>query len=283
MKRPAIPAEAARSVLIEAGHRCAVCGVPCPLERAHIVPWRNSRDHAVENLICLCANCHEMADRDKWGERVLREYKANPWVHRQNSNHKEANTFALVQIVIQKELRDFDDYQLEILRYALAKFLDTDPKAIKVVACRKGSVKLIIECPASAAEALRSAFQNKRQDLQSSLPLFPVENVEAVLSGEVALAVIEGTPAEVELLDLVKEAVEKLPVHLRELIYLEFIERSSSNEIASQLQLSPDSYYRLKSHAFSALKKILQEMWHQRNEGESSQNPAPAADGRGRR
>jgi hypothetical protein len=283
MKRPAIPAEAARSVLIEAGHRCAVCGVPCPLERAHIVPWRNSRDHAVENLICLCANCHEMADRDKWGERVLREYKANPWVHRQNSNHKEAKTFALVQIVIRKEMRDFDDHQLEILRYALAKFLDTDPKEIKVVARRKGSVKLIIECPASAAETLRRTFQNKKEDLQNSLPLFPVENIEAVLSGEASPAAIEGTPTEDELLDLVKEAVEQLPVRFREVIYLEFIEQISPNEISSRLQLSPSSYYRLKSHAFSALKRRLQEMGRQRDDGESSQNPAPAADGRGRR
>ena len=146
MKRSAIPAETARAVLIESGHRCAVCGVPCPLERAHIIPWCESRDHGVENLICLCANCHEMADRDKWGERVLREYKARPWVHRQHSNHSESNSFALVQIVIRKEMRDFDDYQVQLLRYALAKFLDTDPETIKVVAQKKGSIKLICIC-----------------------------------------------------------------------------------------------------------------------------------------
>lgn len=81
--RPAIPAEVTREILLESGHRCAVCGTPCPLERAHIVPWHRSREHKAENLICLCANCHERADKEKWGEKTLEEYKKKPWVLRQ--------------------------------------------------------------------------------------------------------------------------------------------------------------------------------------------------------
>ena len=83
MDRPRIPAETARQVLIEAGHRCAVCGTPTPLEQAHIIPWSKSRDHSAANLICLCANCHSRTDKEKWGQRTLRQYKLCPWVLRQ--------------------------------------------------------------------------------------------------------------------------------------------------------------------------------------------------------
>jgi formylglycine-generating enzyme required for sulfatase activity len=81
--RPSIPAEITRQILVESGHRCAVCGANCPLERAHIIPWHKSKEHKAEDLICLCASCHERADLEKWGEKTLREYKQRPWVVRQ--------------------------------------------------------------------------------------------------------------------------------------------------------------------------------------------------------
>jgi tetratricopeptide (TPR) repeat protein len=80
--RPRIPAEVERQVLIEAGHRCAVCGAELPLERAHIIAWSRSKDHSAANLLCLCANCHGRADTEKWGEETLRQYKQRPWVIR---------------------------------------------------------------------------------------------------------------------------------------------------------------------------------------------------------
>jgi hypothetical protein len=80
--RPRIPAEVERQVLVEAGHRCAVCGVELPVERAHIVPWSRSKDHSAENLICLCANCHERSHKENWSKAILRDYKRQPWVIR---------------------------------------------------------------------------------------------------------------------------------------------------------------------------------------------------------
>lgn len=80
--RPRIPADVERQVLIEAGHRCAVCGSELPLERAHIIAWSRSKDHSAANLLCLCANCHGRADTEKWGEETLRQYKQRPWVIR---------------------------------------------------------------------------------------------------------------------------------------------------------------------------------------------------------
>jgi len=50
LNRPRIPAKTERHIFVEAGHRCACCGSAFPLERAHIVPWRNSKDHSEANL-----------------------------------------------------------------------------------------------------------------------------------------------------------------------------------------------------------------------------------------
>jgi type I restriction enzyme R subunit len=76
--RPLIPVDIQREVLFEARHRCAVCCVPTPLEKAHIISWSKSHDHSLENLIALCANCHERADKEGWGVDTLRRYKLNP-------------------------------------------------------------------------------------------------------------------------------------------------------------------------------------------------------------
>jgi len=89
--RPKIPAEVGLAILRESGHRCAVCGESCPLEKAHIVPWCKSKEHSAENLICLCANCHERADNEKWGEKALREYKRNPWILRRRDVSPKGN------------------------------------------------------------------------------------------------------------------------------------------------------------------------------------------------
>lgn len=70
-----------RALFVEAGHRCACCGEAFALERAHIVPWRKSRDHSAANLLCLCANCHALADQ-AWDRKTFYEYKHRPWVLR---------------------------------------------------------------------------------------------------------------------------------------------------------------------------------------------------------
>ena len=44
----------------------------------HIVPWRDSHSHALDNLICLCQSCHlkeEAATQEKWGGICTESYK----------------------------------------------------------------------------------------------------------------------------------------------------------------------------------------------------------------
>jgi HNH endonuclease len=56
--RPPIPAALERSLMIEAGYRCAVCKTTEPLQIDHIIEWSTVKKHEFENMIVLCANCH---------------------------------------------------------------------------------------------------------------------------------------------------------------------------------------------------------------------------------
>jgi hypothetical protein len=77
-KRPAIPAELERRILIEAGHRCAIPACRHPtIEIAHIEPWRKVKEHRFENLIALCPNCHTRYDKGEIDRKSLRIYKQN--------------------------------------------------------------------------------------------------------------------------------------------------------------------------------------------------------------
>ncbi len=80
-KRPAIPAELKRDLLIEAGHRCSIptCRVETPLEFEHIQDWAKTKSHDFANMIVLCRNCHGRKG-NKPGQidrKALFQYKAN--------------------------------------------------------------------------------------------------------------------------------------------------------------------------------------------------------------
>jgi hypothetical protein len=76
--RPAVPAEVERSVLVEAGHRCAIptCR-QTPVEIAHVEPFAQVRKHEFPNLIALCPTCHARYDRGEIDRKAMRQYKAN--------------------------------------------------------------------------------------------------------------------------------------------------------------------------------------------------------------
>ena len=77
-KRPPFPADIRRTVLIEAGHRCAIptCR-ELTVEVHHIVPWAKCRKHEYKNLIALRPNRHARADRGEIDRSSLRLYKLN--------------------------------------------------------------------------------------------------------------------------------------------------------------------------------------------------------------
>lgn len=178
--RPAIPVEVIREVLVQSGHRCAVCGVPCPLERAHIEPWHKTKDHSVENLICLCANCHERADREHWGEDTLREYKVRPWVLRQNGNPMQSVPTKRVEIKIQKDFSSFGEHEENLLRHALANFLGVSVTSISVLEKKRGSTRILLSMPAESADHLIDSYRSQREELQKALVIFPIEEVKEI-------------------------------------------------------------------------------------------------------
>ncbi|TKJ39094.1 hypothetical protein CEE37_11785 [candidate division LCP-89 bacterium B3_LCP] len=128
--RPKIPAEIAREILVESGHRCAVCGTPCPLEKAHIIPWKKTKDHSVKNLICLCANCHNRADIEKWGAKTLKKYKEKPWIMK---NFEKAGDIITSKTTfeIDMEEKSLSERQKRWLQYALAAFLEIPPDSVR--------------------------------------------------------------------------------------------------------------------------------------------------------
>ena len=131
--RPAIPSALTRKILVESGHRCAVCGMPSPLEKAHIIPWRESKQHVADDLICLCANCHHRADTERWGQATLREYKLNPWVLRHSVGKGLDIQKSVVELTVSLEMEQFDDHQESMLRHAVAGFLRVEPGAVRIV------------------------------------------------------------------------------------------------------------------------------------------------------
>ncbi|MCJ7458650.1 MAG: caspase family protein [candidate division Zixibacteria bacterium] len=170
--RPSIPEEIKRKILLECGHRCAVDGTPLPLELAHIIPWRKSKQHKPEDLICLCANCHERADSEGWSEKVLREYKLKPWVHR----HPNPGPTLRIELTI--EVEHLDENSWRSLMDRIANYLEITPGAIRISSIEKSnSVKITIELPTESAEKLLSAYSRKDPKLLEYIPSLVLVNL----------------------------------------------------------------------------------------------------------
>ena len=77
--RPPLPRPLKRAVEVEAGHRCAVptCRATSGLQVHHIVDWAKVREHAIDNLILLCAICHARATNGEIDRIAMQAYKAN--------------------------------------------------------------------------------------------------------------------------------------------------------------------------------------------------------------
>lgn len=169
-RRPSIPAEIKRQVLAECGHRCSVDGEPCPLELAHIVPWTQSKNHNAANLICLCASCHERADKEKWGEKTLYEYKRLPWVRRKYTKSGDVSRKKVrLEIRIDMEVQDFDDTQNRFLQHALAGFLEIPASHVRLGPVADGSTRVTVELPKDEAEHLLKASESNDSGLAEHL------------------------------------------------------------------------------------------------------------------
>ncbi|HRQ89808.1 MAG TPA: HNH endonuclease signature motif containing protein, partial [Bacteroidia bacterium] len=172
--RPAIPAPTKRAVLVESCHRCAVCGFGLSIELAHIVPWRKTQDNKAENLIALCANCHEMADKQKWKTKDFEAYKKEPWARRVNTGKPmSAPQKAMVDLILSRDAADMGEFQRMQLVQMVAAYAGVTIGDVKVVAVTPTNSSLIrLEMPRDAAEKLILGFQSEDPRLVSFLDDF---------------------------------------------------------------------------------------------------------------
>lgn len=172
--RPHIPIPVQRKVLHESCHRCAVCGFGLSIELAHIIPWKKTQDHSPENLIALCATCHEMADKQKWNSKDFEVYKKEPWALRINSAKPlSAPQKAMVDFILARDAADMGDYQRVQLVQMVAAYAGVMIGDVKVVDVAPSNSALVrLEMPMNAAERIINGFQAEDPRLISFLDEF---------------------------------------------------------------------------------------------------------------
>ncbi len=178
--RPAIPLPTKRTILHESCHRCAVCGFGLSIELAHIIPWKKTQDHSPENLIALCATCHEMADQQKWGSKDFETYKKEPWALRTNvGKPMSVEQKALVDFVLARDAEDMNDYQRRQLVCMVAAYAGVMIGDVSIVAVSPSNSSLIrIELPRDAAERVILGFEAQDPRLVSFLDDFAVSSAD---------------------------------------------------------------------------------------------------------
>ena len=162
-KRPAIPIDVQREVLFQARHRCSVCCEPMPLEKAHIIAWRKTRDHREANLVALCANCHTCADAEKWGEKTLQRYKQHPCaLERDRMPPISAEQKAMVDLIIAVQpdsMTDAERLRIASMTAAYVGIQYTEVRIVSVTAANSSRVRL--ELPASAKDRLLAGYRER--------------------------------------------------------------------------------------------------------------------------
>ena len=172
--RPAIPMPVRRQVLHASCHRCAVCGFGLSLELAHIIPWRTTRDHSANNLIALCATCHEMADQQHWNSKDFEVYKNEPWALRITVDQTvSAPQKAMVDLILARDAEDMNERQRVQLVQMVAAYTGVMIDQVRIMAVASSTSALVrLEMPRTAAERLILGFQAEDPRLVSFLDEF---------------------------------------------------------------------------------------------------------------
>jgi superfamily II DNA or RNA helicase len=200
-------------VLFEARHHCAVCCNPLPLEQAHIIPWSESHEHSVVNLIALCANCHTRADKETWGVKMLEKYKKNPCILARKNNAPEisaAHMEQLVEMLVQKSFKEIAKHSPE-LASAVAAYTN-EPGRVDLVSIEPAnSSRVILRLPKQGAEKLVEGFARKDPLLSAFLEDFELLDIRLLTGNEPAA---EEFPPQGAAADRVKELPPRSPGEL---------------------------------------------------------------------
>ncbi|MHA6262760.1 HNH endonuclease signature motif containing protein [Arenibacterium sp. CAU 1754] len=74
-----VPEQLKRQLLQEAGYRCSVptCRGTSALQLEHIKDWAKVQAHDFDNMIVLCATCHQRVTSKEIHKDAIRSYKRN--------------------------------------------------------------------------------------------------------------------------------------------------------------------------------------------------------------
>jgi hypothetical protein len=143
-------------------------------------------------MICLCANCHERADTENWGEKALAWYKKNPWVLR-SGKLPVCPESPRIEVQITIKMEACNPVHLEQLRDAVTRSLGIAQDQFQVKRVEAGSLRIVIELPAESAKQLLKAYQARDPELVQRLDRLLVEHIASECSiewwGEEAFAI----------------------------------------------------------------------------------------------
>jgi hypothetical protein len=77
------PVAVRRELLVESGHRCAVCGIVDPLHYHHMIEFAKVGHYDPVHMLVVCGNCHGRCTARTIDYRSQREYKKRPWIRQQ--------------------------------------------------------------------------------------------------------------------------------------------------------------------------------------------------------
>lgn len=174
--RQAIPADTKRKLMIESGHRCAACGEAVSLEKAHIIPWHEKKEHEFEDLVVFCRVCHRRSHDEDWDRLTLREYKKHPWVSRYRSAPSPKRPI-IAEFNLDLSPENFGDDERQRFLAAVSAALDTCPRELAVVRIHRGSTIVDVQMPYYAGKRLMSnaSVIDKVHELISPLRLIRID------------------------------------------------------------------------------------------------------------
>jgi type I restriction enzyme R subunit len=164
-----------RKLMVECGHRCACCGEPTSLEKCHMDPWSEKKEHTFENLVVLCSVCHDRSHDEAWDRLTLLEYKRHPWVARYRSVPANSSR-GVAEFRLDLDPNCFGEEERNRFLVAVSAAIDICPKDAVIVSIRTGSVIVDVELPLEAAEALlnNSEIQQKVRELAEPIKIIEI-------------------------------------------------------------------------------------------------------------
>lgn len=69
------PSWVMRTLLVEAGHSCAICGKQVPLKFHHLVPWAKLTHHDPVYMLAVCGICHDLCENGTIDKKSQEAYK----------------------------------------------------------------------------------------------------------------------------------------------------------------------------------------------------------------